>query len=415
MAPFDTMRLIAEIGTALRHVPDRDRLRSAASALARVRAWCDAAEAEVFRSLATLTAAPECDLASAMRTSLGVAGRTADRAATIGSLPSFESALAAGDVHGAHIDEVTRIVRTLDPKDRAAMLDRVDGLVDVAEAATPAEWGRRLSDEARRIRSTDGLDRLARQRGACRARTRVDHVSGMWELRATFDPLTGVSLSRRIERAIETLRQGPPIEHQPADPIERNDFLRAHAVRALLDGGSIVDGRDDVARSEIIVVIDTAVEGTTSGVDRVVAPRTPRVDWGLSVDVPDAVIADLAHDADVSLVVLDGGIVVYAPGVLDLGRSTRLASRAQRRAMRARYRRCAVPGCEIGFDRCKMHHIVWWRHGGRTDLANLVPVCAHHHAAIHDRGWQVQVDGRGHVEFTTPDGSPIRPPPPAPR
>ena len=32
---------------------------------------------------------------------------------------------------------------------------------------------------------------------------------------------------------------------------------------------------------------------------------------------------------------------------------------------------CVIPGCDVGFERCKIHHITWWRHGGHSDLDNL--------------------------------------------
>ena len=38
------------------------------------------------------------------------------------------------------------------------------------------------------------------------------------------------------------------------------------------------------------------------------------------------------------------------------------------------------------YDRCKLHHITWWRHGGRTDLDNLLPVCSRCHTKIHQDG-----------------------------
>jgi hypothetical protein len=45
------------------------------------------------------------------------------------------------------------------------------------------------------------------------------------------------------------------------------------------------------------------------------------------------------------------------PGTLDLGRASRLANRAQRRALRALYAACAIPGCPVGYDHCKLHHL----------------------------------------------------------
>ncbi len=73
--------------------------------------------------------------------------------------------------------------------------------------------------------------------------------------------------------------------------------------------------------------------------------------------------------------------------VLDLGRRTRLATPAQKRALKATYGGCGIPGCEVPFEYCDIHHIWYWTKGGPTDLCYLVPVCNHHHHLVHDQGW----------------------------
>jgi hypothetical protein len=114
---------------------------------------------------------------------------------------------------------------------------------------------------------------------------------------------------------------------------------------------------------------------------------------------------DNDEQRDVHTVVVRNGVVLHAPGELHLGRTTRLANRAQRRALRALYATCAIPGCSVRYDRCKLHHIVWWRNGGRTDLDNLVPVCAHHHSKIHDNGWDITVGPNRELTIRFPDGT----------
>jgi hypothetical protein len=78
--------------------------------------------------------------------------------------------------------------------------------------------------------------------------------------------------------------------------------------------------------------------------------------------------------------------------VLDAGRTTRVATRAQRRALRAMYPNCAFPGCDRSFDWCQIHHIVPWEQGGPSDLANLLPLCSHHHHLVHEGGWRLSLD-----------------------
>jgi hypothetical protein len=117
------------------------------------------------------------------------------------------------------------------------------------------------------------------------------------------------------------------------------------------------------------------------------------------------VLAELAGGGDVHAVIVRNGIVLHAPGELNLGRATRLANRAQRRALRALYRTCAIPGCSTHYDRCKLHHVVWWRHGGRTDLDNLLPLCSRHHHNVHDDGWHLVLGPNRGLTVRFPDGT----------
>jgi hypothetical protein len=67
--------------------------------------------------------------------------------------------------------------------------------------------------------------------------------------------------------------------------------------------------------------------------------------------------------------------------VLDVGRTSRLATRKQRQAIHFRQNgRCANRGCHHPIG--EVHHIVDWLHGGKTKLSNLVGLCRKCHALI---------------------------------
>jgi len=96
-------------------------------------------------------------------------------------------------------------------------------------------------------------------------------------------------------------------------------------------------------------------------------------------------------------------VVVGADGVrLFLGREARLANRAQRRALRVLYRTCAL--CEVPFDHCQIHHVSWFRLGGGTDVANLLPLCNRHHHLAHEGGWQLHLAPDRTLTITRPGG-----------
>ena len=97
-------------------------------------------------------------------------------------------------------------------------------------------------------------------------------------------------------------------------------------------------------------------------------------------------------------------VVVGADGVrLFLGRETRLANRAQRRALRVWYRTCAL--CDVPFEHTQAHHVSWYElHHGRTNIDNLVPLCARHHHLVHEGGWHLHLAADRTLTVTRPGG-----------
>jgi hypothetical protein len=90
---------------------------------------------------------------------------------------------------------------------------------------------------------------------------------------------------------------------------------------------------------------------------------------------------------------------------LDIGKVTHTIPGYLRRAVIARDRRCAVPGCRARPSRCHVHHIKPRSQGGTTSLGNLVLLCEFHHlTAIHRWGWTIALNGDGTTTFTSPDG-----------
>ncbi len=270
-------------------------------------------------------------------------------------------------------------------------------MVDLAAESTVDQFSKRIRTVVNRIIRDGGESRLERQRRATSMSAWTDD-DGMWNVRGKFDPVTALSLSSALERATETLFAEAVPDTCPSDPIEKQKHLRALAFARLVRGTA---GGGRPGRPEFVGVLDlTGEPGAASNAD-----GAPQVTWSIPIEVPVRVLAELIDEADVHTVVVRNGVVLHAPGNLNLGRTSRVANRAQRRALRGLYSTCAVPGCSITYDRCKLHHIVWWRHGGRTDLDNLLPVCVHHHHKIHDAGWNVTLGPNRELTITLPDGT----------
>lgn len=373
----------------------RSSIEAAITASAEIKAWLAAADARLTQALAPQVSFPEKTIADCTRESLRDAAKSKERSDTLGKVPGFADALDGATVTAAHVDAITSKAKPLTDEQRAEYFDRVAGLVDVASTATVEEFRKRLALEARATERDDGMDRLDRQRRKTGLRVWTDG-DGMWRFDGRFDPLSGAQLDARLEAAVQAMFAEATPETCPSDPVLKQQHLRALAFqRLILEGGAGI-GRP--GRPELIIVADADAPNGAGG---------PTVDWGIPVEVPTRLLAEMCDDgnADVHTVIVRNGVVLHAPGELDLGRTTRLANRAQRRALRALYASCAVPGCSVRYSRCKLHHIHWWRYGGRTDLSNLLPLCAHHHSKAHDSGWNLLLGPNRELTITFPDGT----------
>ena len=343
-------------------------------------------------------------------------------------------------------------LKRVSPARRQELLDDTPRLVLLAGSSTPREFDQLVQRQIRHFDADDGEDRLARQRKATALKSWIDQHTGMWRLSGSFDPVTALALSGKLQNALTTLFNDRLPDGCPTDALAKQDFLRAHALIALVFGrageqgarlaadvshgdpqhlgaaesahpwppfnspasstpgtsasgtsasGSTALGPTGIlGRAEIIVVVDSTQADDNGG---------PRVDWGLPVEIPDRILTDLFAQSSTMIVtvVVRNGVILHAPGRLDLGRTTRIANRAQRRALRGLYPTCSIPGCRVPFEMTKLHHVFWWRHGGRTDLINLVPLCTEHHHRVHDNGWQLHLARDRTLTITFPDGRTI--------
>jgi Domain of unknown function (DUF222) len=368
---------------------DASAIEAALVAARELTGWVEARRGVLVGKLAARSSFPEATIAEIDRTSIAAAHKARERAETLDATPRLAEVLGEGATTAAHIDAVTRAARKLPEARRRELMDRADALADVAGVSTVEQFAKRVAFEATRIESGDGMDRLERQRRAARLRSWVDD-EGMWNLRGRFDPMTGVRLDAKLHATVEALFAETTPDGCPDDPIEKQQFLAAHALARLLDGA----GGSKPGRAEYLVVVDADAPGQ----------HGPVAQWSIPVEVPARVLAELADDADVSTVVVRNGVILHASGELNLGRTTRLANRAQRRALRGLYRCCAIPGCTVGYDRCELHHLVWWRHGGLTDLDNLIPICTRHHGRVHHDGWVLELGSNRELTLRLPDG-----------
>lgn len=88
---------------------------------------------------------------------------------------------------------------------------------------------------------------------------------------------------------------------------------------------------------------------------------------------------------------------------LELFRTRRVASAAQRIMLTARDGGCTKPGCTVGAYGCQVHHVTAdWVDGGNTNIDELGLACGPDNRSVKAGGWATQMNDRGEVEWIPP-------------
>jgi hypothetical protein len=101
---------------------------------------------------------------------------------------------------------------------------------------------------------------------------------------------------------------------------------------------------------------------------------------------PLALFATELCDADVTTMILGNG-----QEILNVGRTQRLFTPAQRKILIARDKGCSFPHCRTHALATEAHHIIPWTEGGPTNVSSGCLLCAYHHHLIHNRDWAVEL------------------------
>ncbi len=241
-------------------------------------------------------------------------------------------------------------------------------LVDKARTQSPDKFGGTVRKYEQQRSEDDGMGRLEHQRSRRFARIRTDRVDGMTVLYGRFDPITGALLETALSQKMDEIwREEDP--RARCTPGQRMADALAHLVtreETDEDGGRVRGPR-------LLLIADYDV------VSREL--RNGRL--GDGTPIPVEKIRDLACQSDILPAIFKG---VSQP--LDLGRSRRSASPAQRIALVARDKACI--GCGATANWCQSHHIIPWAVQGNTDQDDMCLLCSRCHHKVHDDHWVVR-------------------------
>ena len=324
----------------------------------------------------------------------GPEGQPGSRADGRGALTGMGQALAAGSISRAHLDVAVRVLDKVPVAMRAQAGPVVDQfLVQISTAHPPREC------EALAAQLLDRLDPDRTDRAFdpdAFTRRRLDMVTdstGMIILTGQLDPMTGAQL----RTAIEFFSAPDPATTDPDGTItgwdERGPSQRRADAIGLISTLSLTGAGTTGGEPPRIVVHTTAdqllalSQGTTPD-QRTAAGRA----WATS----NAFITPTTLERFGCSAVFERVLLAPTGAVLNLGRTTRLATPAQRRALAARDKGCIIPSCPRPPHQCDAHHITPWAQGGLTNIDQLALLCTPHHNAVH----------AGHHHITIKDGTP---------
>ena len=209
--------------------------RAELAAITSVRAMLARRELRVTQRLDELRADTEGELITHTKSTASKASRTRRRKDAADAVPQLAAALGEGETTEAHVDAVARALADLSADDQARLAahgDEIRAKAGVLGEAAFREW---LAGLVRRVRTDDARRRLEQQKKASRARSWTD-AEGMFNLHAKFDPETGIGLQGRLRNTIEALFHTGVPEGAPLDPFERQQWLAALALAALIRG-----------------------------------------------------------------------------------------------------------------------------------------------------------------------------------
>lgn len=387
-SPFDSFD-DAGLTARLREVEARQRSLDAERAELlwawdRRRAWADDGSLSAAARLARETGVTGAEARSRIRT-VQVLGSMPHTAAALAELGWAKARLLAGAVNERTIDsfvehEALLVKHALEmTADQLALLLRSwKQLVDPEGANAVAD----AQHDGSYLHLSQSIDGVGFLNG------RLDPES-FAIVKGVLDQLAEV-LYRAERNDAMVARVGGDEPDPPRSPPERRaDALVEMARRAAATTAAARDGATVTpARPLVLVHIDVDDAGTVLA----------RLADGTPISTADA--TRLACDAAVARVLSKNGSVP-----LDLGRTTRDPSDAQRRALSALWSTCAFPGCDRPFAWCQLHHVIHWDDGGPTDIHLLVPQCVGHHRRHHQGVFRIHRRADGAFVFTRRDGT----------
>lgn len=299
-------------------------------------------------------------------------GAVADRLAVgeqLNHLPESGQAMVEGEIGFAHLALIARTATAI--ADAAGPAKPMFDETQLLEKAREFSVGRfrDFCHHARHAADPESYATGEAEGVEARSLTLSTGQGGMVWLRGLLDPEGGAA----VRSALEPLARPSGKEDQRKRDRRLGDAL-VEAAHRLLDGGKLPQRATRRPHLQITTTLETLLRRTGS----------PAADLEFSIPISAKAVERIACDCNVTRILLGSD-----SAVIDVGRSKRVPSPAQKTALNVRDKGCRWPGCDRPATWTSAHHLVHWTRGGPTDLPNLVLLCYRHHWMVHEGRWQL--------------------------
>lgn len=289
------------------------------------------------------------------------------------------------------------------------LVDAAHSLLEVADSLTVEKLAARAREFAAELDEAHVQDRERALRDARYLRI-TPQADGMTRLSGLLDPESAAIVGAAYDAATSPRRGGPrfldPAEIDRAERLTRDERTTEQlAVDSFVELIRIgATAAPDVIGSQApavrVLVTDHDLH-RRSGHGRVEGQATPISIATVERELCDRGTVPIHFDTDGQ--------------VINVGRDQRLFTARQRIGLAVRDGGCRFPGCERPPSWCEAHHVnEWFRDAGRTDIADGILLCRHHHLLLHDQGWQISRRGADYAMVPPRSIDPGQLPIPAP-
>jgi hypothetical protein len=292
----------------------------------------------------------------------------------------LDELLASGIITSEHLHAICRALHHLDPQVDAGLNAYSAEIVAHAKKGSSRQLRRYLTSLITSIASQLGVG-APRKRHRSTVRHWVDKSTGTGKVFADLHPDDYQRFLALISVA----------KHQIAGSMDgyEPEELAAVALLGLIGAGNQSIAIRAVAHVSVLIDAATLTSGPHGASICEYADGTP-------INFDD--FSRMTCGADRTPILLKDRVPV------DVGRTQRLATAAQHRAIESLHTTCAIADCTVPVTMCELHHVHHWEHGGQTNLANLIPMCSYHHHRSHEQKWQHIVNPDRSITTTMESG-----------